>query len=655
MGPKLEIITHENDTKALVRRLYPQTTENDLRYALGYAKVTNGIQWEQIIKDARYATESNTVLENVLIAQIQVPHFMIRFGKDAKEMDADELEQFKSALKSVYLAINRGDIPESMRGGIFLSANEPFLNVQTSLTIQNVFGTTITLNNRTVLFNKYSSVNQKVYETSYDLIAAKAGYLALSPDEEIMVLDPFEISPDKLELYCFVFPLAYGRDSFMDKLFRCFSGNSKLEECTSCESVHEIMAGKQFKRVLLRRGFPPERGHDGKLVFDIDIDYKPVESCDGKVDFKNINRFKEISKGTIVARRIPAVLSRPGLNVLGEIIPVEDVKENKISYGKNILEEDRDGEICYIAEETGILVYRNNFIEIEPDLHISGDVGVQTGNIKYSRNVTVHGNVCSGFRIECGGNLTIQDGVEDGVELVCTGNLNIAKGLFGERSKVTVSGSARIGFIQNSYLRVKGDLIVREYIYQSEVYCGGRLLVEGYGIDNTERGCVIGGKVCSIKSMEFHSAGSIAALTTLFCGMDPEIVAKIDEISTAISVLKKRIAGMQNKIGYNLSDKKSIEMLRHLPEEKKLEVAEELKELKKMIETNRQLEDSLVLLRKRAFAEDCDELSIIVKKHLIPQLLVIFRNLKRRIYESYYSVSVKVEHGEISLVTTASK
>lgn len=650
---KFQITVLENGTRAVVRHLSVDDTEERIKAALAAEGIVYGIRWDEIGKAVAEVGKTGAPLENVVVAHIPVPEPEIYLG-NLQIKNIDEFRDFKENLSRIYRVIKEGDASMKYSGGIFIKDGEQFLTIK-NIEMKNVFGKNVLIQDQRYSFKQLHGIKQKASLDGYEYIAETAGWLSLNSNDELTILNPFEVTPDKLEMYGIVLPAVHGKDALFDKLSRFISGLGGLKDCITIPELKQFVDGHKFARVLIRRGIAPVKGVEGRIVYKIEKEIKPLENSDGNVDFKETNQYIEITKGTVIVEETPTIMSKNGIDVYGEVIPVDQVIELKIDAGKNVRKEERDGKYLYIAEETGILVLKTNYIGLEPELVIHEDVCMQTGNIKYSRNIIVNGNVCSGFKIFCGGDLTIQKGVEDCSEIHCGGNLNIAKGLFGDQTKVVVNGNAKIGFIQNAYIRVKGDLLIREYAYQSQIYCGGKLVIEGYGININERGCLIGGTVCGLHSIEALAAGSSSSLTTLYCGIDPELEEKFNEMTATQSVLKKRIAATQNKIGCDLLDKRSMEMLKNLPEKRRQEIKIQLKNLRELMETNAKLETAIAELNDRVYAKNLNELSIVIKRNLIPQLLIVFKNMRRRISESYFNISMKIDKGVISFNSSSAK
>ncbi|MDK2814579.1 MAG: uncharacterized protein PWP18_492, partial [Thermoanaerobacter sp.] len=72
---------------------------------------------------------------------------------------------------------------------------------------------------------------------------------------------------------------------------------------------------KKVKGVLIAEGKKPINGEDGKVIFAIDIEKNATPKIleDGSVDYKNLDLFKNIKKGQIIARKINPTAGQPGI------------------------------------------------------------------------------------------------------------------------------------------------------------------------------------------------------------------------------------------------------------------------------------------------------------------------------------------------------
>jgi uncharacterized protein (DUF342 family) len=263
-----------------------------------------------------------------------------------------------------------------------------------------------------------------------------------------------------------------------------------------------------------------------------------------------------------------------------------------------------------------------NIIDI---LRVPGDVGPAIGNIHSEKDVFINGNINGGFTVECGGNLSVNGGIDNGAIVTCNKNLAVHQGIFGNHSKVVVLGDAEIGFIQDATIRIEGDLHVKKFIYNSNVYCAGQIIVEGSGVESTH-GSVLGGKVIAMRSMILASAGCDGEDTHLYCGINPEVEKELLETKNKVVTFNKKVAALRSTIKLNLDDKEIKAKLQALSNQEKERIKKILLAIKILSQEQHVLSEKLASMEKVALYEKPELCSIEIRKHIIPTVYVKVSN-----------------------------
>ncbi|WP_169314691.1 DUF342 domain-containing protein [Acetobacterium woodii] len=240
-------------------------------------------------------------------------------------------------------------------------------------------------------------------------------------------------------------------------------------------------------RIKVAAAEEPVDGEDGfvKLLVKKDSEYKPEYAEAKRVDYKDLNYFQMVKKGQVLCEIVKAKDGIAGTNILGEPIPTQKGKKAFVPAGKNTsLNED---ETLLIADCDGIVKFINT-ININEMLHISKNVDFSTGNINFSGDVTIDGDVSSGFSVKAGGNIIIKGVVED-AKIEAAGNVAIAKGIYGGNSgNIKVGKDLRCNYIENAVLNVGGDITV-DYIIDGKITCKGNIILAG------TKELIIGGEI----------------------------------------------------------------------------------------------------------------------------------------------------------------
>ncbi len=639
-----------NAATVYLRALDPDISIESVRASATENGITQGIQWEEaelFIDQIKYIQKLN---RTILFAKATPPEYAIYLGRKEKELPQGEFVNIIDNLRKTGKAIEELNENSSLKGGIFVNSGDVAFTIEERKPGKDVFGKEARPFSLDMPINRIANISKVQSNNKMEFIAGKTGYVIYALNE-LTIADPFIVAADKMAMSLIIVPLVMGENNLIDKVART---SIKIDDSVGASVMAQVesqLSKNNLGIIRIRTGKPPERGRKGSMKFLVSCSSTLQEDKAGKIDFKALSSYIEIKKGTAIAELIPAIPSKPGMDVFGELIPTPQVVEYSFKPGKNVTMKEIDGKQVFFSDITGILDLQNHTARVLPELIISGDAGIETGNIKCSVNVIIKGSVLAGFKVESDGDIFISDGVEDYAEIFCKGNCTIQKGVFGENTRINVLGNAQVGFIQNSYFNVKGDLTVKEFIYQSYVYCEGFLSIEGSGFNSTNKGCVIGGTVSSMKSITLHSIGANTTTTTVYCGVNPELVTVLDDVARTVGALKKQIAAAQNKIGFDLSDPRFQARLKNRSMQSKDNIREKLEDLKGLISNYTKMQNSYKTLNSKTYAPEPDKLMIVVEKHAVPQVILNIGGQRKLIGESHKNIKAKLQDGAVCIIS----
>ncbi|MBD3390918.1 MAG: DUF342 domain-containing protein [Chitinivibrionales bacterium] len=277
--------------------------------------------------------------------------------------------------------------------------------------------------------------------------------------------------------------------------------------------------------VVVAEGEPPKNGKDGEIAYEVNInpDARPSVGKGGKADYREIQTFTSVKQGQVIARRVPPTAGEPGKTVTGDQIPASPGKDIQLPKGRNTVISE-DGKFL-ISEKTGIVFEEGHNLHVDELLSIKSDVDFSVGNIKYSGNVVIKGNVMPGFTVEAEGDVEIGGEVESAKVLSRNGVVTIGRGVIG-KGETSIYGKAgvTIGFAQNADLKTDGKLTVQKSCLHCEITCGA--------LDATERqASIVGGHVRAFEYIEAMSIGNN------------------NNVPTKIELLNKEKAMAEDKLG----------------------------------------------------------------------------------------------------------
>jgi uncharacterized protein (DUF342 family) len=533
---------------------------------------------------------------------------------------------------------------------MFVHAGECICSI--SMRGETVGGKSSAMLEKMALFTHGDDIVRRMVPGAIEFEARGEGYLFFDGDGHMRLVDPVQINPTRTKMILQLVPLNHGREACIDRIFRAVdevdtaAGKREAERVTLEEIATMVKADRLEKR-LIRKGVDPQEGANGTVILLIGKTIDKIDLSEQAVDYKEISPFQEIKKGTEIARKTPAKEGVSGKDIYGRMIAMPRVSEAVFRIGDHISERSDEEGIVYVADIDGVLTLRDDFANIDEVFKIAGDVSIETGNIRYSKDIIVYGGVCTGFTVECGGNLVIRGGIEDGAAVACKGQLTVAKGIFGQRTAVSVGAGARIGFIQNSRVRVEGDLEIRDYIYQSEVFCKGVLRVHGKEVIEKNKGCIIGGRVNSMRSMHLHSAGSEFAKTELICGIDIRAFEKLRQLEQVVPILNQKIGRLRNQVDFDISDKSVLDNMKKLPPARRESIKKILVELKEALALSVEARKKIAQMSERVYGTEDKDAVIEIQKGVIPPIFIRVKNQRFQITKASRQLKATLQGGDL--------
>ncbi len=342
--------------------------------------------------------------------------------------------------------------------------------------------------------------------------------------------------------------------------------------------IDEFLQDRDYsKTYTLARGVYPEEGQNGFLEYAIDIEEKkpkPKILEDGSIDYKTLNLFENVRKGTILAIKIDAISGKDGKDIYGNTIYAKQPLEAPdLPMGKNT-EISEDGKRL-ISSINGCVFYRNKLIDVLPVLEIKSDVDNSIGNIDFLGSVIVRGNVLNGFTINATGNVDIYGWVE-GATIIAEGDVFIKKGIQGAgKASIVSSGNVTLNFVENATITAEKNINASS-IMHGNIYCNGDLTILG------KRGIIVGGKTIVGGDLFARDIGSsMSNNTEITVGINHKVLSKYEELVRTVETMTEKYNLLQKIV-----DKLSKIDINNLSKEKRILLEKSIKEkleLKKKI------------------------------------------------------------------------
>lgn len=297
--------------------------------------------------------------------------------------------------------------------------------------------------------------------------------------------------------------------------------------------------------MLVVQGTRPTNGEDAKLLKYVENDAKgkPADLEHGRVDFKNLNLFTTVTKGQVLAERIPHTQGIPGMNIFGDTVAAKPGKPIMIPAGKNTQIIDEHKVISLID---GQFTMTGNKMTVMPTIEIKGDVDLSTGNINFNGSVVIRGSVQMGFEVKAEGDIEIYGNISGGT--VEGKNITIKAGIQGmQRGIVRAKEDVKASFAENAQIVAGRDIVISEAVLHSNLSAGKKIVVQG------KRGMIAGGTAIAGEEILVKVAGNqMDTITKLEVGINPMLreeyagtkkalkksEEELDQAKKALNVLK---------------------------------------------------------------------------------------------------------------------
>jgi len=343
-------------------------------------------------------------------------------------------------------------------------------------------------------------------------------------------------------------------------------------------AVKDVVVSKLFdKDIEIAVGKPAENGADAKLIYEIDLDkaIKPQEDDKGKVDFRNINSIAQVASGQSIAHKEPPGKGVAGIDVNGKEIPPVPGNDIIVRGGKNTVVSE-DGKILK-ATASGYIYKQDDVVNVSEQLSIKNDVDFSVGNIKFTGDIQIQGNVLPGFTIETGGNIAINGEVESAKIISRNGSVHFGKGIVGKNDMlVTAKQDVNLVFAQASTITAENEIVIDKFC----MHCA----LSGNVVKGTHpHSAIIGGTCMAFSHIETGTVGNDKGIETRLQLFDKEEHALIEKI-TQLETLEQKLQTELDPINKQLHTKAAIfkQAGAHI-------TARQAEEMKKWIDAHNQL------------------------------------------------------------------
>lgn len=202
----------------------------------------------------------------------------------------------------------------------------------------------------------------------------------------------------------------------------------KITKNIRTSAIFQELQAPTGEKVPVAQGVDKEPSVDARLevFFSEEIENVIYENeRTGTVDFRNHARIPSVKKGDLIARKLPMKQGIMGYDVYGELIRPAPPKDITV-IAKDHVEIRQDGGVYALKDGrprvTGSEMIK--YFDITTAYVISGNVDLKTGNIVFSGDVIVYGDVTEGMIVESLGNVYVFGSVYQAT-VTATGSITV--------------------------------------------------------------------------------------------------------------------------------------------------------------------------------------------------------------------------------------
>ena len=304
------------------------------------------------------------------------------------------------------------------------------------------------------------------------------------------------------------------------------------------QAIEELAKGHTLNRLLIARATLPQAGRDAEIKSLVELQNERVGRVTetGHIDFRDLGPLPVVEAGTPIATLSPALTGKPGVDVLGNLLPAKEPRRLLLRKGRGI-ELQKNG-LLAVASAHGI-VHRpeDDKFEVLEIFNVAGNVDFKTGHINFPGMVKISGAVLPDFKVKAG-SMEVGE-LEPGCQVEVEHDLAVHGGVMG--AEVSAGGKMSARFIRDSRVVCGGDVAVEAEIHQSHIESNGKVVVSAGDsrIVNSYVSAIKGVVAAVIKSSGHNATVIRIGLTAQSEAQLHNLRRKIDELEGEDAMLNE--------------------------------------------------------------------------------------------------------------------
>lgn len=379
----------------------------------------------------------------------------------------------------------------------------------------------------------------------------------------------------------------------------------------------------------------PVDGKDGwfEMFFDTDMLAKPKILKDGSVDYSEYGDVPFVEEGDRIALYHPATESSDGVNFRGETMVAKKGKDLAKLKGKGFLVKDNE----YFAKTSGRVTYKDGRLLVENELLIEGDVSLATGDINFSGNIHIRGDILTGTIIASAKGSIIADGYVEACEIYAGADVVLKNGMQGNgKGKIIAGGTVSGKFFEQVTISAGMDVCANA-ILNSNITAVRDITVSG------KFGIIIGGTLSAEHQITSTIIGNMSEVKTVLK------VGKEEDLFAVLLKKEKEKEGIEKDLDKIAATLRKIEPLMAQGKREDLSM-EKVRLLRSKIELETRLNENAK--QKQSVMDQisrCNSARIRVQKALYPGTRVTMNGVSTIITEEAYDASITVKGSVIEI------
>lgn len=208
------------------------------------------------------------------------------------------------------------------------------------------------------------------------------------------------------------------------------------EQFIDIDAIKDLLSLLKSSSALVAKGIEPTKGEKTKIKYYFDSEIHTIDEFVNKTDEISLeNNIVQI--GDVLAAKLEsAIQGKPGMNIMGEPIEAEEVKDMLLTAGEGVVILD-DGTKA-VATTSGRPVVVGSTISVIPVLIISNDINKYTGDIDFDGDIIIKGNIMDNMKVNAKGTVKVSGSVYNST-IVAIDSIDILGRVIGSKIRSGIS------------------------------------------------------------------------------------------------------------------------------------------------------------------------------------------------------------------------